>query len=116
MNRIAQSRASLKTDLELTTTPVLDHIPELLSAPAYIIQPGTPWVTGDGQPYGHYTVAWKVTAVVDVASNEVATHDLDQLIADALGVVDVEEISEPYVYASNTALHLAADITVTTTI
>lgn len=116
MNPITQARAALTNALTDTTHSVLDHVPEMLTAPAYIVQAGTPWITTAGTPYGTHLVTWLVTCVVDVATNQVATHNLDDLVHAALERLDVNEVTEPYVYASNTALHLAADITVTITI
>ena len=111
---LAALRALLVADLDAVTDGVqaVAFIPEALAAPAWIVRPATPWVTTDSEPFRSVLVRWTVTAVVDVATNEKATADLDALVAAAVSALNVVEVSDPYVYASNTALHLAADLTI----
>ena len=108
---INQARKDLATDLrDATGVMVYDHLPESIIAPAYVVVPDSPFVDTEGEPFGSYRVRFTVIAVADVSTNETATNALDDLITTALGLIPVESVSEPYVYQSNTALHLAADI------
>lgn len=114
---IALARQELKTDLEtISGVIVYDHMPESLQAPAYIIMPDSPYVDTEGCPFGHYRVRFAVVAVADVLSNKTATDSVDELITQAAAVVTIESVDEPYVYQSNTAMHLAADLHISSVI
>lgn len=120
---LTQHRADLAQVLTEATqgTKVTVHryVPESVSAPAVVIEPGDPYLSSEQAetPFGQYHARWDLIAVAQVATNETATDELDDLIgaivAGLAGAYVVERVSQPYVYQSNTALHLAADLTVT---
>ncbi len=119
---LSQQRADLAETLknaaaDLTINP---YVPEMVSPPAIIIEPSDPYLTiDDDTPFGHWTIAYDLLAVVEVGTNEKATEDLDNLItavATALkGAYAVSKVSQPFGYQSNTVVHLATTITVTDT-
>ena len=98
----------------LNKVTVYTFVPEAVMPPAVIVQPGTPYLTTDDEPYGFYRVRWRVALIADSATNEVATESLDQLICDAIAALSatfaVEEIEEPYVFRANDNMYLAADL------
>lgn len=111
MTTINEARLALKADLStVPNVSVFDYLPESMVAPAYVIFPDSPFVDSEGVPFGSVRIRFRIIAVADVTTNEYATQGLDNLITLALSAVDVESVDEPYVYQSNTALHLAADI------
>lgn len=95
---------------------VFSYVPESIPAPALVIQPGSPYLTSEGEPFGHYRVRYAVTVVAEVATNETTTGQLDDLISECIerisGAFQVEEVREPFVYMSNSVAHLAADLVV----
>lgn len=100
---------------------VYNHVPERLSAPAAVLTPGDPYLTTEGQPFGGFAARWTITLVADVATNDVATEQLDTMIEDAIvalvnGGVHAETVGEPFVFVANDQMHLAADLAATTTI
>ena len=100
---------------------VYTFIPEGLHAPAAVVAPADPYLTGDGQPFGTFAVRYQVALVADVADNQVVTAQLDQLIVDAVvalanGGWHVEQVGEPYASRVNENMHLACDLTITNTI
>lgn len=121
---ITASRADLAqvlADDKADEVTVYEYVPAAIAAPALFIEPGSPMLdAGDPAVFGHYRVRWTITAVAEVGDNDKTTNDLDKLLdrtVQALaGAYHVEQIGQPYVYQANTALHLAADLTVTDTI
>lgn len=106
--------AALAGDPDLT---VYSYVPEAVVAPAVVIQPGDPYVSGEGEPFGRWRVRFRLALVAEPATNEVATEGLDELIIDSMVALTdagftVEEVSEPYVFRANENMHLAADLTV----
>lgn len=99
---------------------VFTYVPESIPAPALVIQPGSPYLTSEGEPFGHYRVRFVVTVVAEVATNATTTAQLDDLISECIermsGAFQVEEVREPFVYMSNTVSHLAADLVVSDSI
>lgn len=100
---------------------VYGFIPEGLHAPAAVVAPADPYLTGDGQPFGSFLARFQVAIIAEVADNDVITAQLDQLIVDAVAALVnaewfVEQVGEPYAARINENLHLAADLTITTAI
>lgn len=98
---------------------VYSYIPESLIGPGLVIQPGSPYLTTDEEPYGFYRVAFRVTVVAGVADNLNATAALDAILGVLVAGLHssdfaIQEVSEPYVYQDVQALHLAADVLVYT--
>lgn len=117
MNILSGLRDEVATALAGTGANVYPYRPELLCAPALVILPGSPYVTGDGQPFGHHVANFTVVAVADVSVNDVATVALDDMIEAvflALGAagLPVAEAAEPYEIQYNTAQHMACDLSV----
>lgn len=120
MSVLGDLRIELAEALSSVDAIVYTHLPEVINAPALVITPGSPYVTSEGQPFGHYRANFSVVAVADVSTNEVTTEALDALVgsmASALAVesIPVSEVGEPYAFQSSTAFHLAADVAVTLT-
>lgn len=112
---ISEARAKLADALStITGAQVYPYVPEMVNGPAFVIQPGSPFLEQDG--FCTYKVHFTVTALADVSTNEVATDELDGLVWDALQVLDVESVSEPFVYQSVQSMHLAADLSVSDTV
>ena len=101
-------------------TQVYAYVPEVIGAPAIVIQPGDPYLSSEGEPYGLYRVRFRLMLVADVAVNEVATKALDNLICDAIealsGDFAVEQVEEPYAFRTNEDMHLAADLIISDSI
>lgn len=117
MSALGDLRGELASALASTDALVYTFLPEVLNAPALAILPGSPYVTTEGQPFGHHAANFTVVVVADVSTNEVVTAALDDLIGQAVVALhaaglSATEAGEPYAFQSNTALHLASDLAV----
>jgi hypothetical protein len=113
MSALTAARAELAAQLAEavgSAVKVYPYVPEMLTGPALVIQPGNPYLTTDEEVFGIWRLNFIVTAVAEVATNQTTTEQLDGIISDLLELDCVEEVGEPYAYVSNTAVHLAADI------
>lgn len=120
MSALGDIRQEIVTALSSITANKYDHLPEMIACPALVILPGSPYVTSEGQPFGHFQASFTLALVANVSVNEVVTAELDAMIGDVITTLvsegfSVIEVSEPYTYTSNTAAHLAADLSITTT-
>lgn len=114
LNELRSEAVAALEDLEGVQT--YGYLPEAVAAPALVLVPGSPYVSTDGEPFRHYKVRLTFLAVADVAPNEEATKALDELLTKTVLALSaagflVEEIAEPYAFQSNTAIHLAAELT-----
>lgn len=119
---IFQERAAIARELDAADLRVGDsqvqvyaHLPEAACMPAILIEPADEWIM-ESETFGAWVISWELTVAVDVATNEKATADLDQLLADVIDALGgVAEVGAPFAYAANTAVYLAARLTWTTT-
>lgn len=124
MSQLATLRAQLAAALETVGgTHVYRFVPEAPTDPMLFIEPESPWLDGNDpdEPFGVYRVRFAVTAAVRVGMNDKATDDLDSLVERSIAALvaagwHTETVSKPYVYASNEALYLAADLAVSDSI
>lgn len=117
----AEIVAVIRQDARLSGVELLDHMPDVIAAPAAIVLPGSPYITSGEQPFGFFEVRHTVVVIAGVAPNADATSELDYLIARIVPFLtsadfSVEQVAEPYAFTSGTAVHLAADITITSTV
>lgn len=118
---LTAQRTDLKVALETipaiaATVTVYDYVPESLSAPAIIIQPGDPYLTDAGQTHNTYKVGRLLTILTESNANDRATDELDTMIEAVIDAIDVSEVSAPYPFTYNTATYLAVNATVTDTL
>ncbi len=114
-------RAALKAELDAITAiaetvTVYDHVPEAITAPAIIIQPGDPYLTDEGQTYGSYKVTRLLSIIVETDTNEVATDELERIAQAIIGDQEVTELSAPFPLSYNQVNYLTINATVTDTL
>lgn len=112
----------LRNDLKATLAPlaganIYTFVPEAPEAPAAIVTPVDPYLDSTDQPFGSFLVRYRITLVAAVATNEVVTESLDNMIEETVvalanGGYHFIAVGEPYVFQTNDNLHLAADLTV----
>lgn len=114
-NEITLSKAEFALDLTNAGLEVLDYVPERITPPILIITAGSPYLVTETVG-NEYRLGLNVTLVASTATNEEATADLDQLIADTvsaistLGYVVLKTVNPPYRLAANNAEYLASDL------
>lgn len=109
-------RTELADALADVAARVYTFIPENVHAPAVLISPADPYVTTEGEPFGHYRAAYTLTVIGTPGTNEKTTAALDELIVAVIDAVAGEfavgSVAQPVAYQANNVLHLAADLTV----
>lgn len=99
---------------------VYPFVPEAIQAPAVVVQPADPYLSDEGQPFGFYLVRFTVSLVAEVATNQVVTEALDQMVYQTVvALADswaIDQVGEPYAFRANENMHLAADITISSSI
>jgi hypothetical protein len=114
-NEITLSKAEFALDLTNKGLEVLDYVPERIVPPIVIITAGSPYLVTETVG-NEYRLGLNLTLVASTATNEEATADLDQLIADTvsaistLGYVVLKTVNPPYRLAANNAEYLASDL------
>ena len=114
-NEITLSKAEFALDLTNAGLEVLDYVPERIVPPIVIITAGSPYLVTETVG-NEYRLGLNLTLVASTATNEEATADLDQLIADTvhaislLGYVILKTVNPPYRLAANNAEYLASDL------
>lgn len=114
-NEITASKAEFALDLQNGGLEVLDYVPERIVPPIVIISSGSPYLVTETVG-SDYRLGLNVTLVAQTATNEMATEDLDALIAQTvtviggLGYVVLRTVNSPYRLAANTAEYLACDL------
>lgn len=114
-NEITLSKAEFALDLTNAGLEVLDYVPERITPPILVITAGSPYLVTETVG-NEYRLGLNVTLVASTATNEEATADLDQLIADTvsaistLGYVVLKTVNPPYRLAANNAEYLASDL------
>lgn len=120
MNALAGLRTELVDSLAGVQATIYQFLPEMIAAPAVVILPGDPYIASGEQPFGFFEAKFALAVIANVAPNKEATAALDLLIEAVLAAViaegyGVEQVATPYAFESGGAVHLAADITITTT-
>jgi hypothetical protein len=114
-NEITASKAELQLDLQNAGLEILDYVPERIVPPIVIITPGTPYLVPETVG-SEYRLGLNLTLVAGQATNELATEDLDNLIANTvsaigdLGYAVLRQVNPSYRLAVNNAEYLAADL------
>lgn len=114
-NEITASKAEFALDLTNAGLEVLDYVPERIVPPIVIFTAGSPYLVAETVG-NEYRLGLNLTLVASTATNEEATADLDQLIADTvsaistLGYVVLKTVNPPYRLAANNAEYLASDL------
>ncbi|GMA34739.1 hypothetical protein [Demequina litorisediminis] len=110
---------TLKAEREAIATALTDAglrgwawVPEAPVAPCAIVQPGSPYLSTEDEPFGSYKTRHLVSILAPVGTNEKVTDDLDALIETAMGALNVVEVSEPFGLTVNTAQYLAVNLTI----
>ena len=122
LNAVGQAREDLAGLLrEHLDRPVCAHVPERVTAPCVVIEPGGPWLEPSDRA-GWWLVAFDVLPVVAHTTNAAATSALDQAVAETVMAIGqsaqwwVTESGPPEVLTYNGVPHLCAPITVRTEI
>lgn len=120
MSALAGIRTELAEALAGVNATIYDYLPEMIAAPAVVILPGDPYIASGEQPFGYFEGRYTLVAIANVAPNREATKALDLLIEAVVAAVvaegyGLEQVAAPYAFESGGAVHLAADITITTT-
>lgn len=117
MSTLKEIRSETAAALEsIEGLAVYQYVPPTVSGTSAVIQPGTPFLTDDGQPYGSYLTNWLVSLIIQTGTNERVTEELDVLILSALKMLDVSEVSQPFEFSDHGSTYLAANLSVSTTI
>lgn len=100
------------------TVSRFDHAPARMSAPAVMVQPSDPYLTG-GQQFGEWTAHHTLTVLVAAGPNPQITQATDDLIETTLDALDlagipVSEVGGFYLYEANAATYLATQIRIET--
>jgi len=114
-NEITLSKAEFALDLTNAGLEVLDYVPESIVPPIVIFTAGSPYIVAE--TFGNeYRLGLNLTLVASTATNEEATADLDQLIADTvsaistLGYVVLKTVNPPFRLSANNAEYLSAEL------
>jgi hypothetical protein len=99
---------------------VYRYVPESPATPFVYVSPDDPFLSTEDEPFGHFKARFIVRVAAEVGTNEKATDDLDNLIEAVIEALQghyvVEEVREPFAYQTNTAMHLATDLSVSDSI
>lgn len=114
-NEITLSKAEFALDLTNAGLEVLDYVPERIVPPIVIISAGSPYLVTETVGR-EYRLGLNVTLVSSTATNQEATDNLDQLIADTvsaistLGYVVLKTVNPPFRLSANNAEYLSAEL------
>jgi len=114
-NMLAAAREELRLQLVAAGMTVYDYIPERITPPVAVIEPGGTYVAG-GQTFCEFEVGLQVILLASTATNEVATSELDQYICDVLDQVDtfdLEAVAQPSAFEVSNATYLGTRISFT---
>lgn len=114
---IAETRSALQGILEATGLHTYETVPARTALPCAILEPSSSWIES-GQSFGEYRVSFDVTVVVQTATNEAMTVNLDTLIEELLIAVHdapglyLSEINAPSGVEINGVTYLGSTFTV----
>jgi hypothetical protein len=112
---LAAAREELRLQLVAAGMTVYDYIPERITPPVAVIEPGGTYVAG-GQTFCEFEVGMQVVLLASTATNEVATSELDQYICDVLDQVDTFDlvaVAQPSGFEVSNATYLGTRISFT---
>lgn len=119
MSVLSDLRKDTAAKLAGLSVPVLPSIPEQLPPPCAFLSPGSPYVETnfEGKNFGESLVNFELTLVVDAGGNDVQSDALDDLLVEALAVIDpIADLypgsAEPGVISMNGQSYLACFLTV----
>lgn len=125
MSRLTDLRAEHKAALEAEDAtaafPILNDVtvtteyPERIIAPAIIIHPSDPYLTEEGQTYGHLGVNLVASLITSTGDNATVTDQLDDLIEATCAALDITSISEPFTFTWLDTKYLAVNAAIATT-
>lgn len=123
MTTLTELRTDLATVIDSTGAPAHDHLPERLTPPVQVIEPGSPYLTdeADGLTFGEIQVAFDVVLVARRGTSAAQTKALDVMVQDLYAAVDasawfVREVEQPYALVMpDQSAFLATRVRVTTT-
>jgi hypothetical protein len=102
--------------LTITAHPFL---PARIVPPCAVVVPASPYITRDDVAFGHGIAQFELWIVTDQAENQVATEQLDDMIATIcpallLAGFAVETVNEPFLYQVQGGNYLTTSILTTT--
>lgn len=128
-NVLADARAEVAAALDADAVHAIDHEPARVTPPVALVAPVAPYLTTPSPAQvGLYQLRLRVRLVTDLADADVATDALDQLVCNAIPVIEgidrpghpegwaVVEVGDHYTLVTNGAAFPAVDLTCQTTI
>jgi len=113
---LASTREELKLQLANAGLTVFDYVPERITPPVAVLEPGSPYV-GSGETFCEFEITFNVVLFAATGTNEVATAELDQFICTVLDQVHtfhLESVATPSSFEVSNAVYLGTRITFTT--
>lgn len=116
----ADVRAPLATALSGLVASVYEVVPEVMTSPAVIISPDSPYLSPNiiNQSTTKVAINLIVTAAVGYQNNAGALDNLEQLVISILGAMPsgyvVGDVQRPSILEAQTGKYLVADIPVST--
>ena len=109
-------REELKLQLVNAGLTVFDYVPERITPPVAVIEPGGPYVTS-GETFCEFEVTFNVVLFAATGTNEVATAELDQYICNVIDECEtftMESVATPQSFEVSNAVYLGTRITFST--
>ena len=122
MATLKDLRADLAEILGAGDVPAFPHLPERLTPPVQLLEPGSPYITDAGEDltFGEVEVAYDVTLVVRPGTSAAQTAALDELVQTVVELVDatpwfVRDVEQPFALVlPDQSTYLATRVRVTT--
>jgi hypothetical protein len=83
---IKEARSALETLLKTAGFKVSPFVPARAVPPIAVLQPSSDWIESGDTPYS-FRIGFDVTMLVQTATNEKSTENLDDMVEDALVAV-----------------------------
>ena len=115
---LQQERIGLKDSLESSGLIAVEFITSRVNPPVALVSASDPYID-EGPVYSTYTVNYDITLITSVATNEVATNSLDDMIEKAFLATtewNIDGVGAPFILEVNNAQYLAARMAVSRTI
>ena len=115
-NTLKAARDELALLLTSAGVSVHSYIPERITPPVAVIEPGSPYME-EGTTFCEFQVRFNVVLLAAHATNENATNHLDQAICDIIDKVDtfdLEGVEQPLAFEAGTASYLGTRLSFVT--
>ena len=117
MSTLKEAREAITEVLEEAGIKAYAHFPERFVPPAATIQGAEPYLSSEGQTFGHFQLNHEVTVAAKNGSYGQMTDDLDALLWTAVNALlaagyGIENVRQPHVLEVSGATFPASTITI----